>query len=103
MMDRMARARVPLLDAEPADDRSTAHRLRLTDTGPRVLAGEADHVTLNGIDRWIGGVHLRGHRRPVALGRRHRDHHRASWKMTPSAVRRPRVTVETPCRMPTRW
>ena len=26
----------------------------------RVLAGDADHVRLNGIDRWIGGVHLRG-------------------------------------------
>jgi hypothetical protein len=25
-----------------------------------VLAGHADHVTLNGIDRWIGGVHLHG-------------------------------------------
>ncbi|WP_432993154.1 hypothetical protein [Dactylosporangium sp. CA-233914] len=61
MMDRMAHARVPLLDAEPADrpvDRGT--RLRLTDSGVRVLAGVADHVSLNGIDRWIGGVHLRG-------------------------------------------
>ena len=49
------------MHAEPADrpvDRAT--RLRLTDTGARVLAGDADHVTLNGIDRWIGGVHLRG-------------------------------------------
>jgi hypothetical protein len=25
-----------------------------------VLAGEADHVRLNGIDRWLGGVHLEG-------------------------------------------
>jgi hypothetical protein len=23
-----------------------------------VLSAKADHVTLNGIDRWIGGVHL---------------------------------------------
>ncbi|MFB4278013.1 hypothetical protein ACBJ59_22165 [Nonomuraea sp. MTCD27] len=61
MMDRMARAPVPLLDADPAGepvDRDT--RLRLTGTGARVLAGRADHVTLNGLDRWIGGVHLRG-------------------------------------------
>jgi hypothetical protein len=36
--------------------------LKLTDVGRRVLAGRADHVTLNGVDRWIGGVHLRGHR-----------------------------------------
>jgi hypothetical protein len=24
------------------------------------LAGEADHLALNGVDRWIGGVHLAG-------------------------------------------
>ena len=36
-------------------------RLRLTDVGRRVLDGQADHVALNGIDRWIGGVHLQGH------------------------------------------
>lgn len=32
--------------------------LELTDTGAAVLEGKADQVTLNGIDRWIGGVHL---------------------------------------------
>ena len=37
-------------------------KLALTDTGRRVLAGQEDHVALNGIDRWIGGVHLQGHR-----------------------------------------
>ena len=61
MMDRMVRARVPLLHAASSDrpvERGTP--LRLTDTGARVLAGDADHVTLNGIDRWIGGVHLHG-------------------------------------------
>jgi hypothetical protein len=61
MMDRMARAPVPLLNPEPTGrpiDRLTA--LRLTDAGAGVLAGDADYVTLNGIDRWIGGVHLRG-------------------------------------------
>ena len=65
MMDRMARAPVRLLDAEPADrpvDRGTG--LRLTDAGARVLAGAADHVRLNGLDRWIGGVHLRGQEVP---------------------------------------
>jgi hypothetical protein len=38
--------------------------VRLTDTGWRVLAGQADQVVLNGIDRWIGGVHLHGDRVP---------------------------------------
>ena len=34
--------------------------LQLTATGRRVLDGDADHVALNGVDRWIGGVHLQG-------------------------------------------
>ncbi|HEX6122570.1 MAG TPA: DUF1835 domain-containing protein [Ktedonobacterales bacterium] len=36
-----------------------AQRLRLTDAGRAVLAGEADQLVLNGGDRWLGGVHLR--------------------------------------------
>jgi hypothetical protein len=33
-------------------------RVRLTEEGERVLAGERDAIALRGIDRWIGGVHL---------------------------------------------
>jgi hypothetical protein len=65
MMDRMARAPVPLLRAEPADRPvEIGTSLSLTDSGARVLAGAADHATLNGVDRWIGGVHLHGRRPP---------------------------------------
>ncbi len=32
----------------------------ITATGQDVLDGRADHVELNGIDRWLGGVHLKG-------------------------------------------
>jgi hypothetical protein len=35
-----------------------APRLTLTETGARVLAGDADRIALNGINRWLGGVHL---------------------------------------------
>jgi hypothetical protein len=38
--------------------------IEMTDIGRTVLAGKADHITLNGIDRWIGGVHLSGHQVP---------------------------------------
>jgi hypothetical protein len=38
--------------------------VQLTGTGARVLAGQADQIALNGIDRWIGGVHLHGHHVP---------------------------------------
>ena len=34
---------------------------RITDTGSEVLAARADHIRLNGIHRWLGGVHLIGH------------------------------------------
>jgi hypothetical protein len=59
-MERLARAQVPLLEAEPtgAIDRHT--HVALTATGRRVLDGAADHVALNGVDRWIGGVRLLG-------------------------------------------
>jgi hypothetical protein len=33
-------------------------RVALTDSGRRVLAGDADRVELLGIDRWVGGIHL---------------------------------------------
>ena len=35
--------------------------VRVTDDGHRVLAGRADRVRLNGLDRWFGGTHLAGH------------------------------------------
>jgi hypothetical protein len=34
--------------------------VKITDVGRAALKGEADWVTLNGIDRWLGGVHLQG-------------------------------------------
>jgi hypothetical protein len=59
-MDRLAGVRVPLLAADPDGPVAAATRLRLTGAGRAVLAGEADHVALNGVDRWVGGVHLQG-------------------------------------------
>ncbi len=32
--------------------------VNLTSFGQKVLAGEANHVQENGIDDWVGGVHL---------------------------------------------
>ena len=50
-IDAMTQAHIPLLTREP---------ITLTSPGERVLAGEADARQLNGIDLWIGGVHLTG-------------------------------------------
>jgi hypothetical protein len=57
---RLASAPHPLiaLDVQPRPERLPTGSLRLTDTGRDVLAGRADHVTLNGLDRWMGGAHL---------------------------------------------
>jgi hypothetical protein len=58
-IERLARAEVPLVSVDAgAVDRHSA--LALTEAGRRVLDGDADHVSLNGLDRWIGGVHLVG-------------------------------------------
>jgi hypothetical protein len=60
-MSRLLTAAMPLLESGGNVGRITRHtRLRLSDLGRRVLDGKEDHVALNGVDRWIGGVHLTG-------------------------------------------
>jgi hypothetical protein len=64
-MDQLAAGPHPLLRVDPPGRPvQLATGLALTDTGARVLAGEADQIALNGIDRWIGGVHLHGRHVP---------------------------------------
>jgi hypothetical protein len=45
-------------DPEWWRDDDGAPAIAITDDGAKVLAGDADRVALNGIDRWLGGVHL---------------------------------------------
>ncbi|HEX5899436.1 MAG TPA: DUF1835 domain-containing protein [Solirubrobacteraceae bacterium] len=62
-IERLGRAEVPLLSVEAGVvDRHTP--VALTEVGRRVLDGAADHVALNGVDRWVGGVHLEGREVP---------------------------------------
>jgi hypothetical protein len=49
-------------DVEPRPGRLPSGTLALTADGAAVLAGRADHVALNGIDRWMGGVRLTSER-----------------------------------------
>ena len=60
MVDSLTTGRWPLLSCTPdADPRPpSAGVLTLTDVGRAVLDGRADHIDLNGIDRWMGGVHV---------------------------------------------
>jgi len=67
MLRSFVTAKYPLLKfAEPYAGRLESWKfngatLALTDIGRRVLANKEDVIALNGIDRWIGGVHLLGH------------------------------------------
>ncbi|HEU0299761.1 MAG TPA: hypothetical protein VFR37_09910, partial [Longimicrobium sp.] len=64
----LAAARTPLLEfdgpvpVEEADgyEKTMQCRVSITEAGRQVLAGAADAVRMNGVDRWIGGVHLAG-------------------------------------------
>ena len=64
LVEDMAFCRVPLVAGLPPpgeiadEERYADARLELTMAGRDVLAGEDDHVALNGIDRWWGGTHL---------------------------------------------
>jgi hypothetical protein len=59
-LDRLVRGTAPLLRVASASAVDRFTPLRLTDAGERVLRGEEDHVALNGVDRWVGGVRLVG-------------------------------------------
>jgi hypothetical protein len=58
----LASARVPLVTIAPVPEELDLrnHVIGITDAGREVLAGRRDHIALNGIDRWRGGVHLAG-------------------------------------------
>ena len=64
LIEDLAFCRVPLVTGlvPPGRDRrrpsaTPTPALELTTAGRAVLAGEDDHVALNGIDRWWGGTH----------------------------------------------
>jgi hypothetical protein len=65
-LERMAKADQPLITIDGLDDSSSPRRpsrihktsFSITETGKEVLDGRADFVALNGIDLWLGGVHL---------------------------------------------
>ena len=65
-MRRLATAPVPLLKLK--NDGNSAHdstrmfwsAFEITEPGEAVLSGAEDFVIKNGIDMWLGGVHLHG-------------------------------------------
>ena len=67
ILRRLASARTPLLSIHDLTDEVDIRSLTVTITqaGRDVIEGQEDGVALNGIDQWLGGVHLIGqHRSP---------------------------------------
>jgi len=63
LVEDLAATVPPLLIADlvsTSPERLPKGTISLTETGRAVLAGEIDRVRTCGVDRWLGGVHLRG-------------------------------------------
>ena len=60
VMAELAGAREPLVRITKKTEDVGLGDVTLTDTGLKVIQDEADHIHLNGIDVWLGGVHLKG-------------------------------------------
>jgi Domain of unknown function (DUF1835) len=61
-LNGLVNARVPLLRVVKRESAFWNCELEITSEGRAVLRAEDDHLCLNGIDRWLGGVHLHGDR-----------------------------------------
>jgi hypothetical protein len=62
LVDALSENLCPLLmraSERPSDGRFLHGSVALTDTGRTVLSGRQDKIAVCGIDRWLGGVHLR--------------------------------------------
>ena len=60
-LQRLKLGPAPLLVDESKGSAMFESAFAITDAGRSVLNGAVDCVTLNGIDEWLGGVHLQGH------------------------------------------
>jgi hypothetical protein len=55
----LSAVRHPLVQVSDAPQRRLGN-VTITEAGRDVVEERADHIDLNGIDRWVGGVHLNG-------------------------------------------
>lgn len=59
MMADLSSVRHPLVQITDTLQHSLGE-VTITEAGRSVIEGRVDHIELNGIDRWLGGVHLQG-------------------------------------------
>ncbi len=58
VLDNLANTRHPALHINKTGDRPIDWDIELTQTGSDLLVNQADWISLNGINRWLGGVKL---------------------------------------------
>lgn len=58
VIQSLANAGQPVLKLESKEDTFMKCQVSLTEVGRKVMTGKADFIRLNGIDRWLGGIHL---------------------------------------------
>jgi len=58
MLSGLSDAAHPAITLERQGEKPNQWQVGLSGTGRQLLAGEVDWVELNGIDRWLGGIHL---------------------------------------------
>jgi len=58
-MEELSSVRHPLVQVSDTAQLGLGE-VTITDAGRNVVESRADHIELNGIDRWLGGVHLQG-------------------------------------------
>lgn len=59
IMTDLSEARHALVQLSDLSQKSPG-TVTMAEAGRKVIEGHADHVDLNGIDQWLGGVHLKG-------------------------------------------
>jgi hypothetical protein len=58
LLDGLAIAAHPAITLDKQGKKPNRWQVALSETGKQLLAGHLDWVQLNGIDRWVGGIHL---------------------------------------------
>ncbi len=58
LLEGLAQAEHPAIVLDRQGETPDQWRVRLTDTGRLLLQDQEDWIALNGIDRWVGGIHL---------------------------------------------
>ncbi|WP_078462651.1 DUF1835 domain-containing protein [Solemya velum gill symbiont] len=58
LLEELANGDRPAVTMDREGEQPNQWQVTLSDTGRQLLADEVDWVELNGIDRWVGGIHL---------------------------------------------